>query len=42
MGSSLAESLRRAEVVFDRSDNSYPTFIRSSVTSICGCFPCYG
>jgi hypothetical protein len=34
MGSRSTESLRRAEAVFDRSDNSNPTFIRNSVTSI--------
>jgi ribonuclease HI len=42
MGSSSAESLRRVEAVFDRFNNSNPSFIRSSITSICGCFPCCG
>jgi ribonuclease HI len=42
MGSSSTEGLRGVEAVFDRFNNSNPTFIRDPITSICGCFPCCG
>jgi hypothetical protein len=42
MGSGSAESLRGAEAVLNRFNNSNPTFIRDPVTPICGCFPCCG
>jgi hypothetical protein len=42
MGSSSAESLRGAEAVLDRFNNSNPTFIKDPITSICGCLPCCG
>jgi ribonuclease HI len=42
MGSTSTEIFRRAIAIFDRSDNSNPTFIRSPVTSICCRFPCCG
>jgi hypothetical protein len=42
MGSSPTKSLRRAEAVFDRSNNFNSTFIRNSIAFIRGCFSCCG
>jgi hypothetical protein len=38
VGSGSTKSLRRAKAIFDRFDNSNPTFIWNFTTSVCGCF----
>jgi hypothetical protein len=39
MGSGSTEGFRRVKAILDRLDNSNSTFIRNSVTAVCGCLP---
>jgi hypothetical protein len=39
MGSGSIEGFQRVKAISDRLDNSNSTFIRNSVTSVCGCLP---
>jgi hypothetical protein len=39
MGSGSTEGFRRVKAIPDRLDNSNSTFIRNSVTPVCGCLP---
>jgi hypothetical protein len=39
MGTSLAKGLRRSEAISDTTNNIDSTFVRSPITTVCGCFP---
>jgi hypothetical protein len=39
VGSGPTKGFRRAKVILNRLDNSNSTFIRNSVTPVCGCLP---